>query len=131
MLKRGNVYRFNYLWAREHQNREESGRKDRPVCLVVRSATLPTSLFLFPITSQAPAENTAALEIPPVECRRANLRPPCWIILNEYNRVLEANLYDFASTKPIGQFSDRFLYAVLQVVKRVGQDHALRGVPRH
>lgn len=54
MFKPGDLLRYYYLWARQADAGEESGRKARPVCIVVRIPTTPAALFLFPLTSQQP-----------------------------------------------------------------------------
>lgn len=129
-LSRGSVYRYNYLWSREHEKREVSGRKARPVCLLIRSSALPAVLFLFPLTSQAPQPDTLALHVPDSECRRANLTQPCWIVVDEYNRADEDELYDFESLAPIGQFSLSFLKRVGLAVAEASARKRLRAVPR-
>ncbi len=87
MFEPGQVLRFFYLWKRQARVGEESGRKARPVCVVVRTAAMPGVVFLFPITSQLPETDRLSLAISEMECRRAGLDFPCWIVLDEYNRV--------------------------------------------
>lgn len=129
-LSRGELYRYHYLWSREHERNEISGRKYRPVCLVVRSAAKPTSLFLFPLTSQKPAVGVVALEISGPECRHAGLQHPCWIILEEYNRLTEDELYDFESLTPIGRFGEATMRQIAKGIKRAAELQRLIGVPR-
>lgn len=129
-LTRGSLYRYNYLWSREHEKKEMSGRKARPVCLVVRSNTAPASLFLFPLTSQAPKDSTLSLEIPDAQCRLAGLMPPCWIILDEYNRCSEDALHDFESLVPLGHFSLAFLKRIALVIARAAEASRLKAVNR-
>lgn len=129
-LSRGSLYRYSYLWYREHERRETSGRKDRPVCLVVRSTSSPAALFLFPVTSQEPLPDRLALEIPEAQCRRARLKAPCWIILDEYNRCTEDALHDFASLVPLGDFSLAFLKRIAFVVARAARTSRMKAVPR-
>jgi len=43
MLEAGDVVRFHYLWTRQAAKGEESGRKARPVCVVVRTHLLSSS----------------------------------------------------------------------------------------
>lgn len=61
----GSVIRYAYLWAREQGRGEESGRKNRPTCvmIIMRGSGGDTPL-LFAITSRAPAAGTDAVEIP-------------------------------------------------------------------
>jgi len=128
-LRRGEIYRYYYLWAREHEQLEESGRKARPVCLVIRS---PQSghLFLFALTTQQPPENRVALEVPAEERRLAGLKVRCWIILDEYNRAPERALHDFQSIEPLGQFSDRFLKRLATIITNTRDRQTIKAVPR-
>jgi hypothetical protein len=64
---------------------------------------------VFPITSKAPGSGTLALEIPETEARRAGLPRQCWIVVEEYNRINEDELYDFESLDPLGAFGLGFL----------------------
>lgn len=130
MLARGNLYRFNYLWSREHRRGEISGRKARPVCLILRSSARPEALFLFPITSQQPLGHSYCLPISEQECRHAGLDYPSWIVVEEYNRVNEPDLYDFESLAPIGRFSDAFVRRIAEAVARVAAAERLVAVPR-
>ena len=105
----GEVFAYNYLWNRERHSGEESGRKVRPSCVMFRSARQPSrEIFLFPITTRLPGAERIAINIPAAERRRAGLDQPCWIILDEYNITLETRVYDFASLKPAGRFSNDF-----------------------
>lgn len=47
MFERGQVVRFHYLWARQANAGEESGRKARPVCFVVRTPGNPGAVYSF------------------------------------------------------------------------------------
>ena len=65
-LGHGCVVRYAYLWAREHDRGEESGRKDRPTCMLLITHGkdgLEVPLF-FPITSRSPTSGSHAVEIP-------------------------------------------------------------------
>lgn len=130
MLERGQVVRFFYLWKRQADAGEESGRKARPVCIVVRTPTTPGAVFLFPITSQEPTPDRLALAFSQIECRRAGLAAPCWIILDEYNRVDLDKAFDFESTKPIGAVSPAFLEKIALNVKEAAARRRLSGVVR-
>jgi len=48
----GLVISYNYLWAREYDRREESGRKVRPACvqIIIARGGSGTVVALFPIT---------------------------------------------------------------------------------
>ena len=130
MLERGQIVRFHYLWARQADAGEESGRKARPVCMVVRAPGNPGAVYLFPITSQEPQDGRISLSFSEMECRRAGLSFPCWTILDEYNRVDLDKAFDFASTRPIGSVSTAFLEKIATAVKQASAIRRLRGVNR-
>jgi hypothetical protein len=114
----GDIVRFNYLWAREAEAGEESGRKARPVCVIIRTSADPAALYLLPLTSRAPTKARAALAVPDTECKRGGLRSPCWIICDEYNRVTMDLAHDFESLASIGAFSVTFLKQIATTLKR-------------
>ena len=118
MLQVGDIVRFNYLWARENDAGEESGRKARPVCVIVRTSAVPAALFLLPLTSRLPTKTRAALAVPEIECKRGGLRSPCWIICDEYNRVTMDLAHDFESLDAVGTFSASFLKQIASSLKR-------------
>jgi hypothetical protein len=117
MLEVGDIVRFNYLWARQAEAGEETGRKSRPVCIIVRTVSEPAALFLLPLTSQPPSQGRAILSVPEMECKRGGLRSPCWIVVDEYNRVTLDMAHDFESLAPIGAFSASFLKLIASRLK--------------
>jgi hypothetical protein len=130
MLERGHVVRSNYLWRRQAKAGEETGRKARPVCIVIRTKDNPGRVYLFPITSQKPDQETLSLAFNQIECRRAGLIFPCWIILDEYNLVALDEAYDFESVRPLGSVSPAFLGEVARRIKEAAADGRLSGVKR-
>jgi hypothetical protein len=130
MLEPGQVVRFFYLWKRQATAGEESGRKARPVCVVVRTAAVPGVVFLFPVTSQLPGADRISLAVSQMECRRAGLGFPCWIILDEYNRAELDKAFDFDSIVPLGSFSPAFLKRIALTVKNAAAARRLTGVSR-
>jgi len=74
----GLVISYNFLWAREHDRREESGRKARPACvlIIIAGGKRGTVVALFPIASQPPQAARTALETPEMEARRIGLTIP-------------------------------------------------------
>jgi hypothetical protein len=130
-FQRGAVYRFNYLWAREHDRGEESGRKDRPACLLLRPGAFPDVLVMFAITSQTPSPDRTFAEISATECAKAGLHAPAWIILDEYNMVHASRSPDFVSLDPTGRFSDRFLRKITAVVAQRIRAKTARAVQRN
>ena len=65
-----------------------------------------------------------------MECRRAALDFPCWIALDEYNRVALDKAIDFQSTKPLGSFTSVFLKTIAVTVKQAAAPQILTGVVR-
>ena len=113
LLIRGSVYRYFYLWAWQSDYGEESGRKERPACLLVRPPSHPELMFMFAITSKMPPSNRSFDLIPAAGCRRVGLSHPSWIILDEYNIAVDTDLQDFASLEPLGTFSAPYLKTVI------------------
>ncbi|WP_339761712.1 hypothetical protein [uncultured Hoeflea sp.] len=130
MLEQGDVAEFHYLWHREAQKGEESGRKPRPVCIVIKTSGNPDVVFLFPFTSKQPFVGQLALIVPEIECRRIGLAAPCWIILDEFNRVEMDKDYDFVSTEPIGSVSAAFLREIAMTIKQAARASAIKAVKR-
>ncbi|SES41218.1 type II toxin-antitoxin system PemK/MazF family toxin [Rhizobium sp. NFR03] len=130
MLEPGDIVRFYYLWKRQADMGEESGRKARPVCVVVRTPDRPGKVFLFPITSQHPDPSRVSLAISPMECRRAGLGFPCWMILDEYNRVDLDKAFDFESTAPVGALSHAFLKTVAAAIRQAAASRSISSVTR-
>ena len=117
-LRTGAVIRFPYLWAREAAHGETEGRKFRPVAVGVR-VPKPKSedvLLLFPITSQEPARERFAAEIPDMEKRRAGLDGTVrlWIVLDEYNQDMIGRSFYLEPEPPLGCFSKAFFLPLLQ-----------------
>lgn len=131
MFETGAVYRYAYLWAREKEQGEESGRKERPACLLLRPPQFPEALIMLPITGTSPSGQQTADLIPEVECRRLGLRSPAWIILDEYNVAAEHELYDFASLDPLGKFSDAYQRHLRGIVRSLIEARAIKGVRRN
>jgi hypothetical protein len=129
-LRTGAVIRFPYLWAREAGQGETEGRKFRPAAVGVRIPKPKGEdlLFLFPITSQEPARERFAAEIPETEKRRAgldgNLR--LWIVLDEYNQDVIGHSYYLEPEPPLGYFSKAFFLPLLQeFIRRRSQTRAV------
>lgn len=130
MFEQGDVAEFYYLWHREEQKGEESGRKPRPVCIVIKTSGNPDVVFLFPFTSKSPLAGQLALSVPEIECRRIGLAAPCWIILDEYNRVELDKDYDFVSTEPIGSVSAAFLREIAATIREAMRTASIKAVKR-
>ncbi len=111
--RNGQIIQYDYLWRREFERGEESGRKARPVCVTVVLPGRPdaTRILVFPITSQPPTPPTPhriAMAIPETELRRAGLRGPAWIILDDCNTDLWEVSFHVVNRVPMGRFSYAF-----------------------
>ena len=130
MLRPGDLIRYSYLWAREAASGEETGRTFRPACIVVRTPSNPSSVFVFPLTLQKPSSGRAYLAVTEIECRRGGVDYPSYLILDEYNRFLETEAFDLETPEPIGAFSASFLRKVALSVKELAGARRLRAVKR-
>ncbi|WBK00888.1 hypothetical protein [Methylocystis parvus] len=106
------------------------GRKSRPVCVVVRTATTPARLFLLPVTSQNPGADRPHLATSEIECRRGGLDFPSYLIFDEYNFVQGDEAYDLESPKPIGSFSPAYLRKIAIQLKEISAQIRIRAVAR-
>jgi hypothetical protein len=131
-IKSGDVIRYSYLWAREHDRCEESGRKSRPVCVMIifKDGSGKEATLLFPITSQAPLPQTTAIEIPHTEARRARLSLPSWIVVSEFNTDDLASSFALEVREPLGTFSSKFMSMVASQAAAAIRAGASRAVPR-
>lgn len=110
----GLVISYHYLWAREYDRKEESGRKARPVCvqIVVARGRNGTLVALFPITTQRPRAGRTAIKVPREEARRIGLTDPSWIVVDEWNLDDLAKSPHIADARPLGIFSAAFMKSV-------------------
>lgn len=115
-FKVGDIINYEYLWAHQAARGEESGRKVRPTCLVVKRGDAPEKYFLFPITSKKPQGGTFK-EIPQLECKRAGINYPSYIVLDQYNEDQSDLMFALASTTPRGSISSSYLLEVAQGIK--------------
>ena len=127
----GSVIRYAYLWAREQGRGEESGRKNRPTCvmIIMRGSGGDTPL-LFAITSRAPAAGTDAVEIPETEARRVGLRMPAWVVVDEFNTDDLETSFAIEDRKPLGSFSRKFMAAIAAGAAASIRKGASRAIPR-
>ena len=128
----GLVISYNYLWAREHDRHEESGRKARPACvqIIITDGEGGTVVALFPITSQPPQAERTALAIPEMEARRIGLTMPSWIIVDEWNLDDLAKSPHIADSHPIGLLSPAFMKRVRGAAADRIRARRYRSVPR-
>ena len=128
----GLVISYDYLWAREHDRHEESGRKARPACvqIIVVTRSAGTVVALFPITSQPPQAGRAALEIPEMEARRIGLAARSWIVVDEWNLDDLARSPHIADPRPIGSLSPAFMKRVRTAAADRIRARRHRSIPR-
>ena len=128
----GLVISYNYLWAREHDRHEESGRKARPACvqIIIAGGKSGTAVALFPITSQRPQAGRTALEIPEMEARRIGLTLSSWIIVDEWNLDDLAKSPHIANSRPIGTLSPAFMKRVRSEAADRIRARRYRSIPR-
>lgn len=88
----GWVFRYSYLWHRQHLQGREEGDKDRPalvIAIVTTSAAGGPVVRVLPVTHTPPSNPEAAVEIPAATKRRLGLDDlPSWIVLTESNRFV-------------------------------------------
>jgi mRNA-degrading endonuclease toxin of MazEF toxin-antitoxin module len=85
------VISYAYLWSREAEKGEESGRKDRPVVVVLSAIVRKdrTQLLVAPVTHAAPERSDDAIEIPAnVKAQLGLDRQRSWIVVTELNRFI-------------------------------------------
>lgn len=129
----GDVWSYPYLWRRQHEGGETEGRKTRPIAFVaaVKDRGGKTHLFILPITSAPPAPNRLAIEVPPIERKRAGLDAiPLWVMLDEYNYDILEQSYYLEPSRQIGAFSSAFHQKVLRAFARAAREKSTRRVPR-
>jgi hypothetical protein len=128
----GLVISYDYLWAREHDGREDAGRKARPACvqIILANAKRGTLVALFPITSQPPHASRLALEIPETEARRVGLRTPSWIIVDEWSLDDLAKSPHIADARSLGSLSVAFMKRVRAAAADRIRSGRYRSVPR-
>ncbi len=84
----GLVISYSYLWHNEHQSGREEGVKDRPCAIVLTRQVVDdvTVVTVVPITHTPPADESAALAVPPKVGVHLGLDDsPSWIIADEVN----------------------------------------------
>lgn len=91
-VKVGHVFRYAYLWHRQHMIGQEEGEKDRPclvLALVMTSEDGTAVVRVLPITHSPPGGPNDAIEIPFAAKRRLGLdEERSWVILTESNRFV-------------------------------------------
>jgi hypothetical protein len=115
---------YPYLWHRERDRGEETGRKARPVCVAI-AMTDPaglTHLALLAITGREPSRDQKAVELPALEVRRIGLQSHkrAWVIVSEYNYDILERSYGLEPPREAPKrLSPGFLKAVLAAFRPV------------
>jgi PemK-like, MazF-like toxin of type II toxin-antitoxin system len=84
----GLVICCSYLWADERRRGAEEGGKSRPCAIIAAHRTIENReiVTVLPITHSAPANATAAVEIPPAVKAHLGLDAfPSWVVVTETN----------------------------------------------
>ncbi|AMB44350.1 hypothetical protein [Methylobacterium sp. AMS5] len=128
----GEIILYSYLWAREHDRGEETGRKARPTCvmLIVVGKDGRSKPLLFPITSQPPGSSNHFVEVPETEARRAKLSTPAWVIVDEFNTDDPTTSWALEDAKPLGRFSKKFMSRIAAAAAGAIRAGKARSVPR-
>jgi hypothetical protein len=104
---------YSYLWAREHGQGTEEGRKDRPCAIVAAHQVIEGRevVTVVPVTHTPPSDPLGAVEIPPALKTHLGLDElPSWIMITETNDFLwpGPDLRPIPGTRP-----PRFDYGML------------------
>jgi hypothetical protein len=119
----GSIVSYPYLWRWQHDEGRENAEKDRPVCLAITIRDPEreiTHLVILPISGTPPYQGQAALEIPPLEIRRAGLSmfKRGWITVSEYNYdIAERSYYFEPNQKPRGMFGPSFMEEIRRAIR--------------
>ena len=128
----GQIMAYPYLWSWQSARGETEGRKTRPTCVViaVRSASDGlTHLALLALTTQPPATDRIAIEVPDIECRRAGLGAfkTCWVVVDEYNYdIAERSWYIEPEREVLGRFSKTFMMKIAEAFSKASRASAQR-----
>jgi hypothetical protein len=131
-LESGLIVSYPYLWRWQQDRGRADGEKDRPVCLAIALYDARqnfTHLVILPISGTPPRAEQTAIEIPPLEIKRAGLSDLKlgWITVSEYNYdIAERSYYFDPNQRPRGRFSPRFLEQIRQALRPFLSAHAGR-----
>jgi hypothetical protein len=85
------VIAYSYLWAHEHRQGAEEGRKDRPCAIIAARQVIEGRevVTVIPITHAPPASETDAVELPPAIKKHLGLDSQrSWVVVTETNDFL-------------------------------------------
>jgi hypothetical protein len=107
------VISYSYLWAREHGEGSEEGRKNRPCAIVAAQQVIEGHgvITVVPVTHTPPTDPADAIEIPPALKAHLGMDDlPSWIVVTETNDFL----WPGPDLRPIpGTQPSRFAYGML------------------
>ena len=115
----GLVICYDYLWADDATEGRDEGDKHRPAAIIMALDQLTKDtpgkteirVYVLPITHAAPAQGTAAIQIPAQVARAAGLDAArSWIVLSELNEFVWPG-FDLARIP--GRFPNTFAYGFL------------------
>jgi hypothetical protein len=104
----GSVILYPYLWTRQADQGETVGRKERETVIATRFRIQEEDrLALLPITTQPPATDICAYELPALEVQRIARGAPrrLWVILDEFNTDRVAGSFYLTPDCKRGQLS--------------------------
>lgn len=132
----GEVIPFWYLWWREHERGEESGRKQRPCLVIAVDASDPKKprLALLPLTHSQPDAQRVGVEIPPrVKAHLGLDRERAWVICDEQNEFTWPG-YDVGKTSDgrssFGGVPDKFLSQLIEAHREARKRGSLKSASR-
>lgn len=133
----GLVIPYVYLWRRQHEAGEESGRKARPAVVVVvilSEGSGKTRVAIAPVTTQEPGPTRTAVEIPGRVLAHLGLPASrSWVICDEYN-AFEWPGADLAKTASgqghFGFLPDQLIERIRREMSAARDRGALKRVPR-
>ena len=135
----GLVISYSYLWAREHGQGAEEGRKDRPSAIVAARQVIEGRevVTVVPVTHTPPRDLADAVEIPPALKAHLGLDDErSWIVVTETNDFLwpGPDLRPIQGTRPArfayGMLPDRFFTYVREKILEAHLRRRLARVPR-
>ena len=135
----GRVIGYAYLWAREHSQGVEEGRKDRPCAIVAAQQVIEgrAIVTVVPVTHTPPSRAADAVEIPAALKAHLGLDGlPSWIVVTETNDFLwpGPDLRPVAGSDPprfdYGMLPPRFFAHVRDRILQAHLQHKLTQIPR-
>jgi hypothetical protein len=135
----GLVISYSYLWAREHSQGAEDGKKDRP-CAIVAARQIISGreiITVVPITHTPPTDLADAVEIPAALKSHLGLDGmPSWVVVTETNDFLwpGPDLRAVSRSKPVrydyGMLPPRFFAHIRDRILQAHLKRRLNQVPR-